>query len=775
MIEIENKNTLSANLKSGINLFVGAAFSLKAKDADDRFLPTGKDLLNELQEKLGKGPNDLARYCTVIQKTHRQELYDYFSHRFHVCSYDSSYDNINLVNLKNIFSTNIDDLIPQIVYKNPNRYINDKRINGESLDVRAINYLPLHGDINTPEDGYVFSTEEIVNTFHDNGRSWQYLMQSFEKYPTLFLGYSIRDASTLQALTSGQTFDNVKKDMWILLHHPTEDDVLYFKALGFNIIAGDIIEFINEIPEMLGSSNTKRKQSNDAIIDILGAYLIPHDDRKQVKRPIEDFMRGMPPLWGDILRNVIHKTSHYRTIQDSVYSKNHHTIVIGAPVSGKTTLVMQVGSSIQYDGYKFFLQDLTLNKAEYISKIIGKEHALIIIDNFTDCVEAFTCFLKCPNVKLVGVDRTVNFGNVSHHFPNSKYDIINVTELTDEDIQGVFESLPLEIRSSKLCRRYQQNDVESIYEFVVQNITRESVTERYKKFIENLDRNDSDVAQFLILCAYMNRCRVPLTMDVAYSFFYDLGYHDVISIKDRLDDLLREDVSGDLIEGGNEGYRPRSYHIAEAILRFSSSEMLADVFGNFINEVSKFKICNYRTFRRWAFDKELMVKAFPKWQDGENYYKEAFLYDNQNPFVLQQGALYLSEKKQYEKAFAWIDRAITMTDDKYFSIRNSHAIILFDANYELNTMDAVKQLDKSMRILQKCYNDDMRRMFHAMTYTNQAIRYFKRLPQDVKSIEYLKLAKDWLVSEKKDKEWNYGINSLIKRVDDILQNIGAGT
>lgn len=72
-----------------------------------------------------------------------------------------------------------------------------------------------------------------------------------------------------------------------------------------------------------------------------------------------------------------------------------------------------------------------------------------------------------------------------------------------------------------------------------------------------------------------------------------------------------------------------------------------------------------------------------------------------------------------------------------------------DANYEVKTMDAVGQLDKSMRILQKCYNDDMRRMFHTMTYTNQAIRYFKRLPQETKSTEYLKLARDWLVSEKK--------------------------
>lgn len=771
MLEIENRNTLVANLKSGINLFVGAAFSIKAKDANGMYLPTGRDLLSELQEHVGKGPEDLPRYCTVISRTHRQELYSYLTSRFRVKWYDTCYDNLNQINIKDIFSTNIDDLIPQVIHKNPIRYINDKRTNGAILDGKAINYLPLHGNVDSPEDGYVFSTAEIANTFHDNGHSWQYLMQSIEQCPTLFLGYSVNDASTIQALTSSQTFENARKDMWILLYKQSEEDVEYYRALGFNIIKGDIKEFLDSIPKLLGTSAMRKKQLGSPIESLLGANLIPKDDRNQIKRPIEDFFRGMPPTWSDIFRNVIHKTSHYKRIQESIFDSKHHTIIVGAPVSGKTTLAMQIGCFIQFDGYKFFLQDLSQSRAEYISKMIGSEKALVIVDNFTDSEPAFTCFNKCPNVKLVGVDRTVNFGNVSHKFPTSKYEIINVTELSDEDIQSVYNSLPKEVRRDEILHRKRHRyDVESIYEFVVQNITEESITNRYKQFIKNLDSNDFDVAEFLVLCAYMNRCRVPLTMDVAYSFYYDLGYDEVIRIQKKLNDLLREDVNVNMIEGGIEGYRPRSSHIAEAILRYSSHETLADVFGNFINEVSKLKVCNYHIFRRWAFDKELMLKAFPKWEDGEKFYKEAFLYDGKNPFVLQQGALYLSDKRQYGKAFDWIDRAIMMTDNRHFSIRNSHAIILFDANYEVNTADAVGLLDKSMDILQKCFKDDQRRLFHALTYAKQAIRYYKRLPKSDRSMEYLKQARDWLFSEQKDKSWNYEIKSLLERVNTIIEN-----
>ena len=74
-----------------------------------------------------------------------------------------------------------------------------------------------------------------------------------------------------------------------------------------------------------------------------------------------------------------------------------------------------------------------------------------------------------------------------------------------------------------------------------------------------------------------------------------------------------------------------------------------------------------------------------------------------------------------------------------------------------------------MKILQQCFHDDKRRLFHALTYAKQAIRYFKRLPQSSKSMEYLKQAREWLVSEKEDKPWNYEVKALLSRVDKIIE------
>lgn len=50
VMKIQNKNTLINAMKTGINIFVGAGFSLYAYDKCNKKLPTGKELAKELQE-----------------------------------------------------------------------------------------------------------------------------------------------------------------------------------------------------------------------------------------------------------------------------------------------------------------------------------------------------------------------------------------------------------------------------------------------------------------------------------------------------------------------------------------------------------------------------------------------------------------------------------------------------------------------------------------------------------------------------------------------------
>ena len=779
-MEIQNKNTLIHAMKTGINVFVGAGFSLYAYDKCNKKLPTGKDLANELQKTFNVKSSDLSMISTILQRKSKVEFKSFLTERFTVKDYEPFYENLNFVNVKSFFTTNIDNLVPKIVSaSNSKRFINDLLVYGENTDTNRINYLPLHGNVDNPENDYVFDVQSLATTFDRNQRVWSYLSNACEKNPTIFLGYSFSDNSVIQALSNYHTFENAQKEKWILLYDPTEEEIEYYEALDFSIIKGDIKEFLEYVPTLLGVDNLKEgeKGLNDDILDIFKSNLVPIDNRNQVSRPIIDFFRGQVPIWSDILSNKIYKVSYYKTIQDSIYNKSKQTIVIGAPVSGKTTLVMLLAYNMQFDGLKLMYTGLTLSKVDFILKMLGNKKALIFVENFTDNIDAFLKLSDAKNVIVVGVDRSQFYSTVSHMLPSDVFDIINVTELSDMDIQGVFNSVPIEIKASSLTQKRKTNDTQyaadSIYEFVVRNIKGQNIVDRYKKIIHDLENDDSDLMEFLLLCAYMHKCRVPLSIEVAYSYFSDkYDYLDVLSMENELDDMLSEfEGSNDLLDSSIEYYYPRTYFIAEAILKYSSSELLREVMCNVVNNVPKYLIFNYKTFRKFAFDSLMANRAFKDWNEGKKFYQSAYLYDNENPYVLQQGALFLSKKKQYQEAFKWIDRAINSTNDKYFSIRNSHAIILFDANYDLSLNEMVeKQLDKSMEILHKCYTDDSRKIFHATVYADQAERYYMKTNCS-KTIKYLQQAQIWLKEESSNNKWNYELKQRLSKVEKILGKI----
>lgn len=775
-MEIQNKNSLIHALKTGINVFVGAGFSLYAYDKSNRKLPLATELGKELQKEFKTKSSDLSLISTVLQRKSKTEFKSFLSKRFYVEAYEPFYENLNLVNVRSYFTTNIDNLIPKIVSApNSKRFINDLLVNGENTDTNRVNYLSLHGSVENPENDYVFDIQSLATTFGSNQRIWSYLSNACEKNPTIFLGYSFSDYSVIQALSNYRTFENAQKEKWILLHNPSAEELEFYESLDFSIIEGDIKDFLESLPIMLGIDGSKEnnRTTQDDIHDLFKNNLVPLDNRGQVSRPIIDFFRGQVPIWSDILSNKIYKVSYYKKIQNSIYNPSKQTIVIGVPVSGKTTLAMLLAYNLQFEGMKLMYTGLTLPRVDFILKILDNRKALIFVENFTDNVDAFIKLSSAKNITTVGVDRSQFYSTVSHKLSSEVFDIINVTELSDKDIQGVFDSVPTEIKVSSITKKRKVNEkyaADSIYEFVVRNIKGQNIVERYKKIIRDLEKDDSDLLEFLLLCAYMHKCRVPLSMEVAYSYFSDrYDYNDVIAMEEELDDMFSEfEGSNELLDTSIDYYYPRTYFIAEAILKYSSSALLRKVMCNVVYNVPKYLIYNYKTFRKNAFDSVLTGRAFSDWNEGKRFYEFAYLYDNENPYVLQQGALFLAKKNKYSEAFRWIDKAINSTNDKFFSIRNSHAIILFDANYEL-PLDVMveKQLDRSMEILHKCYHDDARKIFHAIIYADQAERYYRKV-NSPKTINYLRQAETWLKDEVSKNSWNYELRQRLSCVKAIL-------
>lgn len=137
-IQIEEKNTFDKALRTGISVFLGSGFSVLSKDKQGNNLPCGNGLLENLKEKFPKiaAFNDLSKVSTVLEKSmERDEFKEYLTNRFTVDEYDKLYENMPRINVKNIFSTNIDDLIFKI-WENDNKsqcYINNTLNLGDQL------------------------------------------------------------------------------------------------------------------------------------------------------------------------------------------------------------------------------------------------------------------------------------------------------------------------------------------------------------------------------------------------------------------------------------------------------------------------------------------------------------------------------------------------------------------------------------------------------------------------------------------------------------------
>lgn len=772
-IRFDNKNVFENYLKSGINLFLGAGFSVLAQNKEGKSLPIGNQLTNELKQHFGlTGEFTLPQISTILENTKRDDFYDYIKKRFKVGVFDERYLTINNLNICSIYTTNIDDLIYNIFEPSKNKYLNDVSHNGKIYkDISVVNYSALHGCILADDRKLIFDVSSLNNAYDNSPRVWDSLSQDIETTPTLFWGYSLADTGVIQSLTSRHTLKNTQKEKWIILREEEQNSSLYYESMGFNIIISDTLNFLDYIKEIQVKSTSRSKiPESEEIKVVFSKNLIPKGSKGLSVRPISEFIKGNPPIWSDIYSGLVSRTSYFSEVQNKILSRRNN-IVLGGPVTGKSTLMMQLAAFVPFEGHKLAFNYIDSHKADLLINILRNKPVIIFVDNFGDSIEAFNKLSKVENFTVVGFERGHNYGIISHVLDETNFIYTNITELKDVDIQGIYDLLPVDQKRATLKRPTNKDYAkDSIFEFIGKNVKYPSIEDRYRCALKELDEKNPLLAEFLVLTSYVHLSRVPLSFNMLYSYFSDdiETYKEIYQMRDDLKDLVK-DYSGDLfLEDDQDYYYPRSIYSAETVLKVANIDLLKCVIETALDKIPSTNIPYFNVYRRYAYDKNLMLRAFANWKEGKLFYEKVYDYDFRNPYVLQQGALYLAQKKNYSDAFHWIDRAMTQTNNKFFSIRNSHAIILFDANINSREENSKirQELDRSMTILEKCINDDKRKVFHAIRYAEQTLEYANRYFDD-KTKKYIEKAISWLNSERDLNNWNFEIPKLIQSLSEI--------
>jgi tetratricopeptide (TPR) repeat protein len=745
-MQIENQASFEVALRNGIHLMLGSGFSVLAKDKEGKLLPVGALLAKELRAEFGVDAEAglaLPQLYTILSARDREAADAFLRRRFTIGSFDKRYTAISRLNIPMIFTTNIDDLVWKIYEHSRTHYLNDIVTRGPQFRDRAsVDFAPLHGSVLDDTRPFRFTSIEVASSFSADPTLWQTFRRRLGAGPTLFWGYSLQDAAALESLQPSVAGAGAPSN-WITFRPKHRNDPLvdYFRALRFQIIfaeTADLLEYFDAFVPSVNSAGT------DAVADSLSQYL-PPSPAKVPQRPIVEFYAGAAPAWSDIFRTDVPRLEQFRLAQNALDSGTN-VIVTGIPASGKTTLLMQLASANAGPGITFMPSALTKEAAERLVRALAGIEATVVLDRFCDDVDAWNLLHSAPNLTLVAADRDYNIATVTHRLDKVRTQFISMSEISELDQGAIRAAIPAGIRTPKMVHPQMTAGEVSLLDFNLANTTSRSLQVRLRDAISDFQRDEPEAAEMLILVAYVHSCGTVLSMDMALGYWRDRyrDYNEILDLIGRVGKLLSE-YEGDLQDrDGQDYFAARSVVVAEAALDAAQNSMLRDVLTTFHSNLATTRICRFDIFRRRGYSYRIIGRAFRKTDDAVDFYD--FLLDKDtNPYLLQQKALLLSDRRMYQASFVAIDQALAMSRKKNWRIEATHAELLFDANIFLaaENPDARKQVHRAMALLHECYLSDRRRSLHAFSYSRRALEYHNQFG-DSQARAYLEQAKEWL-------------------------------
>lgn len=750
-MNIENEDLFKHCLKEGVNLFLGSGFSVYA-EGKGGLLPAGDGLKNELIEafKREKGTSlNLAQICQVIASTQRDNLKKFLTERFTVTEFDARYKNIEKIKIKSIFTTNIDNLIFEIFSGSNQYYINDVIRRGPVISgSSAIDFIALHGNVIHEQD-FDFSPLEISSSFERDKDKWFSYSNRIQKTPTLYWGYRVEDAGVLQILSKESRGGREKAESWIVLRQEDAEAIEYYGSMGFQIIVSDtleLLEYIGRLPEKKTDN-----QKGSSLSKNFPEFQMPPIESVPV-RSLNEFYLGAEPVWYDIYSGKIHETSYFTSAKNAI-AGNKNLILVGATLTGKTTLLKQLATRVAGFGTNLYIEEITPAKAKLLSRDVSNEKlpVTLFIDNIADAAEAIPTLLKNPDIRIVGAERDYIFDSVAHRFKTRDFTTFEIYGLSPIDIQAVEENIPANLQRRNFKYEQDKNLASNLdptfFEIITSTIVNNSLVDRFIDALKNFKKTSPISHDLLLAACYCYHSRIPISLDIASAFCRSHS-KNILEISNTLQSMngLLSNYEGAYADTSQDYYVPRSRQVAESVLWKIPSIELKELLSVFHEEVSPARIGRYDIFRRTAYDADLVGRAFADWKEGLAFYEGAA--DRDHSYSLkQQCALYLAQKNNFELAFTWIDEALSMARNNA-AIRNSYAVILFDANYRKATDDKVMaSLDESMSLLKLCHDGDHRKVYHTKVFAEQAIKYSKKFPNSPNANIYLDISDQWLIAE----------------------------
>ena len=758
----------------GMNLYLGAGFSVYADNEAGEKLPLGNEINKHLIDVFGLKTNreyTLSKSCQKIKKDNKDALERLLKETYRVKSFDKMYTGLCRLPIKNIITLNIDNLVERIYEdESSTKIIADNNITGPLEKNNVVNLYKLHGSVTYPMGSDMsFTDKELTDLFVREPGLFNTVSLKLSSAPTLFWGTSFGDNDSLELICHSEIYSKSATPKWIVVYplDNVEDTIEDLEDLGFNIVVADTKELMEYLCSLSFAASTKVKKYvyREYRENFPANFICNELEHSSVRRPVMDFFSGAEPVISDILSSNVKRTSYFNQILQTIFSKRV-TLITGIPGCGKSTLLMQLAFGKEIDGRKFWFNSIIKQEAEKLVKLVKDDkNVTVFLDNLYSNVDAFELLKGSSNIKLVLAERALNYEYVKRFLSISSDAIVDVSNLAASDIQNI--CLSMNKSSSDAIALMEKNENISLLEIVFFASTNAQIKERISGYIKDLaefkdEKLKIDLLELYTLVNYTSSCGIPATMDMLYFYFGDLieNYEDIIYALKKMNKIIVETTDEELkIDESQDYLIMRSKLFAEKSIFLIPPEIFAHVLEKFLDKVSPHAIYRYDIFKRKAYDADFTRRAFSKTR-GIQFY-EKLLLQNSNPYVRHQYSIFLQRKGDINLAWEQIDRAHTECQKKIFSIANTHAIIMFEKNMAVEAKNE-KELDiqkntigRSFSTLEYCLSQDIRVSYHALTYARNAIRYYEKFGKDEFSESYIDSATVQLNSIIDSKEYIY--------------------
>ena len=737
-MKIENEYILKNILTNGINIFAGAGFSRLCKH-NENYLPTENELLEEVKRKFPtvKEFDTLPDVSEILNKENPDEYQEFLRERMTVTWFDKKYLNLKKVKIKSIITTNIDDLFYKI-FDGPEACINDLTYYGRLLIKEEIPYIPLHGSIKSPKN-LIFSKSEIASAYSNNVRTFSIPIGYMSTYPILILGYGMHDPDI------DQLFSIIGKknpeDIWILTNEGKKE--VFYTRLGYRTINCDIEMFLDwigtnckDVP--LETPYTQTPNEFDG-------YLVPKIENLQEVVSCEDFHQKGITNW----YSVLSKDAYERAFTTDIYNEilkndpKQNIVILGSALSGKTTLLMTLASKDYGKKIKYFFNSINIQTAQLFLKKIGAQNSIVFIDNMMNDIEAIQALADRESIQIVGTSDDYIYEIIKHKtscFMQKR--IPDISEIEKIQLRRSIPTHLLKENRIKQNPQYKRNSqATSFLEFNNENIKNSLTKEHLLKFYNKLKHERLDIFELLEISTYLEHNSSILSSDIICLYFDTKSYFELI---DTTKSYLLE-INNKIVKSTQSYFSIRSstfLYLSNLIFRHNFTHDYGEAIKKLL-EIHPTSFPMLPQFRRRAFDAGLFYEIFRG--DAIPIYDKLENTDfDSSKYILQQKALCFLKLGNTSEAFSCIEKALHLSP-KNQSLRNTHAVILFEANKNSKLNIAIDSMKKAMNLLQVCYNTDTRKKYHAKKFAE----YSLFLEKTYGILDYKQEAKKWLMEENK--------------------------